>query len=141
MTRLAIAAGGTAGHVVPALAIADALRERGADVFFLGGERAEAELVPQAGYAFHPLRVEGIDRRNPVKAVRAVALAAGATAAARRILRRAQADAVIGGGGYVAGPAGLAAVSLRLPLVLTEADSHLGITNRLLAGRARRGFL
>jgi UDP-N-acetylglucosamine--N-acetylmuramyl-(pentapeptide) pyrophosphoryl-undecaprenol N-acetylglucosamine transferase len=84
--RIAIAAGGTAGHVVPALAIADALRERGAEVLFLGGERAEAELVPQAGYAFHPLKVAGIDRRNPLKAVRAVALAFGATAAARGIL-------------------------------------------------------
>src|SRR3954454_20726530 len=86
--RIAIAAGGTAGHVVPALAIADALRERGADVFFLGGERAEAELVPQAGYPFQSLRVAGIDRRNPLKAARAVGLAFGATAAARRILER-----------------------------------------------------
>jgi UDP-N-acetylglucosamine--N-acetylmuramyl-(pentapeptide) pyrophosphoryl-undecaprenol N-acetylglucosamine transferase len=139
--RIAIAAGGTAGHVVPALAIADALRERGAEVLFLGGERAEAELVPQAGYAFHPLKVAGIDRRNPLKAVRAVALAFGATAAARRILKRERVDVVLGGGGYVAGPAGAAAIALRLPLVLTEADSHLGIANRVLAPRARRVFL
>ena len=139
--RIAIAAGGTAGHVVPALAIADALRERGAEVMFLGGERAEAELVPAAGYPFHPLKVAGIDRRNPLKAARAVALAAGATAAARRILRRERVDVVIGGGGYVAGPAGAAAIALRLPLVLTEADSHLGIANRVLAPRARKVFL
>src|SRR3954451_16023519 len=139
--RVAIAAGGTAGHVVPALAIADALRERGAEVLFLGGERAEAELVPAAGYPFHPLRVAGIDRRNPLKAARAVGLAFGATAAARKILARGGVEAVIGGGGYVAGPAGAAAVLLRLPLVLTEADSHLGIANRLLAPRARRVFL
>src|SRR3954466_989701 len=85
--RIAIAAGGTAGHVVPALAIADALRERGADVMFLGGERAEAELVPAAGYAFHPLKVAGIDRRNPLKAARALALAFGATKTARDILK------------------------------------------------------
>ena len=139
--RIAIAAGGTAGHVVPALAIADALRERGAEVLFLGGERAEAELVPAAGYPFHPLRVAGIDRRNPLKAARAVALAAAATVEARRILKRERAGAVIGGGGYVAGPAGAAAVTLRIPLVLTEADSHLGIANRVLASRARRVFL
>jgi UDP-N-acetylglucosamine--N-acetylmuramyl-(pentapeptide) pyrophosphoryl-undecaprenol N-acetylglucosamine transferase len=138
---VAIAAGGTAGHVVPALAIADALRERGAEVLFLGGERAEAELVPQAGYPFHPLKVAGIDRRNPLKAARAVALAFGATAAARRILKRERVDVVLGGGGYVAGPAGAAAIALRLPLVLTEADSHLGIANRVLAPRARRVFL
>src|SRR3954454_282805 len=84
--RIAIAAGGTAGHVVPALAIADALRERGAEVIFLGGERAEAELVPAAGYGFHPLKVAGIDRRNPLKAARAVALAFRATKTARDIL-------------------------------------------------------
>jgi len=61
---------------------------------------------------------------------------------ARKLLKREiGADVVMGGGGYVAGPAGLAALSLRLPLVLTEADSHLGITNRLLAGRARHVYL
>jgi UDP-N-acetylglucosamine--N-acetylmuramyl-(pentapeptide) pyrophosphoryl-undecaprenol N-acetylglucosamine transferase len=140
-SRIAIAAGGTAGHVVPALAIADALRERGAEVLFLGGERAEAELVPAAGYPFHPLRVAGIDRRNPLKAARAVGLAVGATGAARKILKREHVNAVIGGGGYVAGPAGAAAIALRIPLVLTEADSHLGIANRVLAPRARKVFL
>jgi UDP-N-acetylglucosamine--N-acetylmuramyl-(pentapeptide) pyrophosphoryl-undecaprenol N-acetylglucosamine transferase len=139
--RIAIAAGGTAGHVVPALAIADALRERGAEVLFLGGERAEAELVPKAGYPFHPLKVAGIDRRNPLKAARAIGLAFGATAAARKILKRERVSAVIGGGGYVAGPAGAAAIALRIPLVLTEADSHLGIANRALAPRARKVFL
>jgi UDP-N-acetylglucosamine--N-acetylmuramyl-(pentapeptide) pyrophosphoryl-undecaprenol N-acetylglucosamine transferase len=141
MTRVAIAAGGTAGHVVPALAVAAALRDRGAHVEFLGGERAEAELVPEAGYPFHPLRVAGLDRRNPLKAARALLWAGGATARARRILRAMQADVVLGGGGYVAAPAGLAARSLGLPLVLTEADSHLGVANRLLAPFAKRVFL
>ena len=136
-----IAAGGTAGHVVPALAVADALRARGAEVEFVGGERAEAELVPAAGYPFHRLRVEGIDRENPLRAARAVLLAGRATVRARGLLRRLGADAVMGGGGYVAGPVGLAAGSLRLPLVLTEADSHLGVANRLLAPLAKRVFL
>jgi UDP-N-acetylglucosamine--N-acetylmuramyl-(pentapeptide) pyrophosphoryl-undecaprenol N-acetylglucosamine transferase len=127
---------------VPALAVADALRDSGAHVEFIGGERAEAELVPAAGYPFHELRVAGLDRKNPLRAARAAALAARAVGAARRILRREiRADAVLGGGGYVAGPAGLAALSLGLPLALTEADSHLGITNRLLAPRARRVYL
>jgi UDP-N-acetylglucosamine--N-acetylmuramyl-(pentapeptide) pyrophosphoryl-undecaprenol N-acetylglucosamine transferase len=131
-----IAAGGTAGHVVPAIAVADALRAEGADVRFAGGERAEAELVPRAGYPLEPLRVEGISRSNPLKAARAIAKAGAAVAAARRIVRGA--DAVLGGGGYAAGPVGLAAVAGRIPLVLTEADSHLGLTNRLLARAARR---
>jgi UDP-N-acetylglucosamine--N-acetylmuramyl-(pentapeptide) pyrophosphoryl-undecaprenol N-acetylglucosamine transferase len=139
--RVVIAAGGTAGHVVPALAVADALRCRGAEVVFVGGERAEAELVPAAGYRSHTLRVAGIDRRNPLRAARAVLLAGVATGRARRLLRSIGADAVLGGGGYVAGPVGLAAWSARIPLALTEADSRLGISNRLLAPLARRVFL
>ncbi|MEA2352032.1 MAG: UDP-N-acetylglucosamine--N-acetylmuramyl-(pentapeptide) pyrophosphoryl-undecaprenol, partial [Thermoleophilaceae bacterium] len=139
--RIAIAAGGTAGHVVPALAIAVALRDRGAEVEFVGGERAEAELVPAAGFPFHPLRVAGLDRSNPLRAARAAGLAAAAVGRARGLLREMGVDAVLGGGGYVAGPVGLAAASLRLPLFLTEADSHLGVANRLLAPLARRVFL
>lgn len=126
---------------MPALAVAEALRANGAEVEFAGGERAEAELVPAAGYPFHQLTVEGIDRRNPLKAARAVARALRATGRARGLLRATGADAVLGGGGYVAGPVGLAARTLRLPLLLTEADSHLGVTNQLLAPLARRVFL
>ncbi|HET8950078.1 MAG TPA: undecaprenyldiphospho-muramoylpentapeptide beta-N-acetylglucosaminyltransferase [Solirubrobacteraceae bacterium] len=133
-----IAAGGTAGHVVPAIAVADALRADGAEVSFVGGERAEAELVPAAGYPLDPIAVEGINRSNPLKAARALLKAAGALGTARRILRTRRPDAVLGGGGYVAGPIGLAAALKRIPLVLAEADSHLGLTNRALAPRARR---
>ena len=109
-----------------------------ARVVFAGGERAEAQLVPAAGYELEPLRVEGISRSNPLKAARAVVRSAGAVGAARRVLARHGADAVLGGGGYVAGPVGLAALTKKIPVVLTEADSHLGLTNRLLAPRARR---
>jgi UDP-N-acetylglucosamine--N-acetylmuramyl-(pentapeptide) pyrophosphoryl-undecaprenol N-acetylglucosamine transferase len=136
--RVVIAAGGTAGHVVPAIAVADALRAEGADVRFAGGQRAEAELVPAAGYELDALDVEGISRTNPLKAARAATKAVLALGGAGRLLRRHRADVVLGGGGYVAGPVGLAAVLRGTPLVLTEADSHLGLTNRLLAGRARR---
>jgi UDP-N-acetylglucosamine--N-acetylmuramyl-(pentapeptide) pyrophosphoryl-undecaprenol N-acetylglucosamine transferase len=137
--RVVIAAGGTAGHVVPALAVADALRADGAAVSFIGArDRSEADLVPAAGYEIDLLDVRGLDRSNPVRAAGALRLAAAAFPAARGILRDRGADAVLGGGGYVAGPAGLAAVSLGLPLVLTEADRHLGLANRLLARRARR---
>src|SRR5436305_2393041 len=136
--RVVLAAGGTAGHVVPALAIAGALRARGAEVSFAGGERAEAELVPAAGYPFERLEVAGLDRRNPLKAAHAAALAVRATARARAYLKRERIDVVIGGGGYVAGPVGLAAVMKRIPLLLTEADSHLGIANRMLARFAGR---
>ena len=121
------------------MAVADELRASGAEVSFLGTrERIEAELVPAAGYEIDFVKVRGIDRRNPLRAARAGFEALGAVAAARKILRRRGADVVMGGGGFVAGPAGLAAALTRTPLVLTEADSHLGLANRLLAGRARR---
>ncbi|MGA8355473.1 MAG: undecaprenyldiphospho-muramoylpentapeptide beta-N-acetylglucosaminyltransferase [Solirubrobacteraceae bacterium] len=137
-TRVLIAAGGTAGHVVPALAVAEALRQRGAQVSFVGGQRAEASLVPQAGFPFHALSVEGLSRSNPLRAARALLRAAAAVWAARAMIARLRPDAVMGGGGYVAGPVGLAALMARVPLVLTEADSHLGLSNRLLARGARR---
>ncbi|MEJ7797298.1 MAG: undecaprenyldiphospho-muramoylpentapeptide beta-N-acetylglucosaminyltransferase [Solirubrobacteraceae bacterium] len=138
MLRVLIAAGGTAGHVVPALAVAERLAAAGADVVFVGGERAEAQLVPAAGYQLRTIRVAGLSRTNPLRAARAVALAGGAVLCARRMLGELAPAVVLGGGGYVAGPVGLAALARRIPLVLTEADSHLGITNRLLAPRARR---
>jgi UDP-N-acetylglucosamine--N-acetylmuramyl-(pentapeptide) pyrophosphoryl-undecaprenol N-acetylglucosamine transferase len=121
------------------MAVADELRASGAEVSFLGTrERIEAELVPAAGYEMDFIKVRGIDRRNPLRAARAGFEALGAVGAARKVLRQRGADAVVGGGGYVAGPAGLAAVMTGTPLVLTEADSHLGLANRLLARRARR---
>jgi UDP-N-acetylglucosamine--N-acetylmuramyl-(pentapeptide) pyrophosphoryl-undecaprenol N-acetylglucosamine transferase len=124
---------------VPAIAVADALRAEGAEVTFLGTrERAEADLVPAAGYEIDFLRVSGLDRRNPLKAAVAALRAARAVGPARSVLERRRAEVVLGGGGYVAGPAGLAAVRMGLPLVLTEADSHLGLANRMLARRARR---
>src|ERR1700754_1898074 len=137
--RVVVAAGGTAGHVVPAMAVADELRKSGAEVSFLGTrEKAEADLVPAAGYEIDFLGVHGIDRRNPLRAARAGAEAIGAIGAVRSVLRRRRVDVVMGAGGYVAAPAGMAATLTRTPLVLTEADSHLGLANRLLAGRARR---
>jgi UDP-N-acetylglucosamine--N-acetylmuramyl-(pentapeptide) pyrophosphoryl-undecaprenol N-acetylglucosamine transferase len=133
-----IAAGGTAGHVVPALAVADALQAERARVIFVGGRRAEAELVPAAGYELQTIVVEPLYRRAPVKAARAVFVDALALRSARRMLRDLRPAAVMGAGGYVSGPVGLAAVLTRVPLVLTEADSHVGVSNRVLAPFADR---
>jgi UDP-N-acetylglucosamine--N-acetylmuramyl-(pentapeptide) pyrophosphoryl-undecaprenol N-acetylglucosamine transferase len=121
------------------MAVAAELRASGAEVSFLGTqERIEADLVPAAGYEIDFLKVRGIDRRNPLRAAAAVVEAVGAIGSASRTIRRRGADVVLGGGGFVAGPAGMAATMRRTPLVLTEADSHLGLANRLLAGRAKR---
>jgi UDP-N-acetylglucosamine--N-acetylmuramyl-(pentapeptide) pyrophosphoryl-undecaprenol N-acetylglucosamine transferase len=125
---------------VPALAVADALRAEGAEVIFLGVQRAEAQLVPAAGYEFRPLVVQPLPRggRHLSGSARAVVTDAGALTRALVLLGKVRAAAVLGAGGYVAGPTGLAAVLRRVPLVLMEADSHLGLTNRLLAPFARR---
>lgn len=123
---------------MPALAVADALRAEHAHVTFVGGERAEADLVPAAGYPLRKLAVEGLSRSNPLRAARALLRAAGAFVRARALLAELAPDVVLGGGGYVCGPVGLAALTRRIPLVLTEADSHLGLTNRVLAPFARR---
>jgi len=120
------------------MAVADELRASGVEVSFLGTrERIEADLVPAAGYEIDFVKVRGIDRGSRLRAAVAGLEAIGAVAASLRVLWRRRPDVVMGGGGFVAGPAGLAAVLGRIPLVLTEADSHLGLANRLLARRAR----
>jgi UDP-N-acetylglucosamine--N-acetylmuramyl-(pentapeptide) pyrophosphoryl-undecaprenol N-acetylglucosamine transferase len=123
--------------VVPALAVAGALCAEGAAVTFIGGERAEAELIPAAGYQLRTISVEGLSRTNPLRAARALTRAARAIVEARSLLSELAPDAVMGGGGYVAGPVGLAALTRRIPLVLSEADSHLGLSNRMLAPHAQ----
>ena len=133
-----MAAGGTAGHVVPALSVADELRSRGCEVEFAGGDRAEADLVPAGGYPFHPVKAEGLSRTSKAKAAKAALKAFPAVWAGIRLIRKIRPDVVMGGGGYVAGIIGAAAVLTRTPLVLTEADSHLGISNRVLSRFARK---
>ncbi len=121
------------------MAVADELRASGAEVSFLGTrERIEAGLVPAAGYEIDFVKVRGIDRGNRLRGAVAGVEAIGAAGTALRVLWRRRPDVVMGGGGFVAGPAGLAAVFARVPLVLTEADSHLGLANRLLSRRAQR---
>ena len=140
--RILIAAGGTAGHVAPALAVADELRGRGAEVIFAGTPgRMEATMVPAAGYRFEPFRVSGFERRLSRRLLVALGEAAAAPVACGAILRRVRPDAVLGGGGYVAGPMVAAAAALRIPAAVTEADSHLGLANRLAAPLARRVLL
>jgi UDP-N-acetylglucosamine--N-acetylmuramyl-(pentapeptide) pyrophosphoryl-undecaprenol N-acetylglucosamine transferase len=142
MTAIVIAAGGTAGHVMPALAVAEELESRGATVSFAGTPgRVEASLVPAAGYPFDGFQVDGLERKPSLKLARALARDAGAPFACARILRRRGADVVLGAGGYVAGPMLAAARALRIPSVLTEADAHLGLANRLAAPLARRVLL
>lgn len=137
-----IAAGGTAGHVRPALAVAEALRARGVTVTFAGTPgRVESRLVPEAGFELDTFAVSGFPRRPSLALLRACWQAARAPFACAAILRRRRPDFVLGGGGYVAGPMVVAARLMRIPAALTEADAHLGLANRLAAPFARRVFL
>ena len=105
-------------------------------------KRAEAELVAAAGYAFDVVPRGGhAAQAVAARVARALALNTAAPAACVRILRRRRPHAVLGGGGFVAGPMLLAARALRIPRVLTEADAHLGLANRLGAPLADRVFL
>lgn len=140
--RILIAAGGTVGHVAPALAVADELRAHGAEVAFAGTpNRIEAELVPDHGYPFHPFRVSGIPRAVGLDAVRAVGRGIAAPVACSRIIGAVRPDAVFGAGGYVAGPMLAAARRHRIPSALSEADARLGWANRLAAPLVDRVFL
>jgi len=98
----------------------------------------QRELVPAAGYELRTLTVAPLPRGRPLAAVRAAAVDARAVLAARAMLDAIRPSAALGAGGYVAGPLGLAASFRRVPLVLMEADSHLGLANRMLAPLARR---
>jgi len=128
--------------VLPSLAVAEALRERGVEVTFAGSpDRVEAELVPAHGYEFDPFRISGFPRRPSVALLRSLMLAGSAPRACARILRKRRPHVVLGGGGYVAGPMVYAAWRQRIPAALTEADAHLGLANRLAVPFARRVFL
>jgi UDP-N-acetylglucosamine--N-acetylmuramyl-(pentapeptide) pyrophosphoryl-undecaprenol N-acetylglucosamine transferase len=122
--------------------VAEALRARGVAVTFAGSpDRVEARLVPEQGYPFDEFAVAGFPRKPGPSQLRALALAAAAPVACLRILDRRKPDVVLGGGGYVAGPMVLAARVRGIPAVLTEADAHLGLANRLAAPFAKRVFL
>lgn len=135
--RVVVAGGGTAGHVFPALAMADALRARhGAEVEFLGAaDGQEARLVPAAGYPFTPLHVTSAQTRVSARSVRALHLA---RVAARRCRPKvARADVVVGIGGFASAPGAMAARRTRRPLVLVEQNSVPGAVNRIAARWAR----
>src|SRR5690242_16329786 len=137
-----IAAGGTAGHVRPALAVGEALRERGVSVTFAGSRgRVESRLVPEAGFELETFEISGFPRKLGLGLVRALVRAVRAPFACLRILRRRKPDVVLGAGGYVAGPMVLAARLTGTPAALTEADAHFGLANRLAAPFARSVFL
>jgi UDP-N-acetylglucosamine--N-acetylmuramyl-(pentapeptide) pyrophosphoryl-undecaprenol N-acetylglucosamine transferase len=129
-----VMAGGTGGHVFPALAVAKALRERGVAVVWLGVPGSmESRLVPANGFPIEWIRVTGIRGKGALAWVLAPLRIANAVAQAMGVLRRVKPRSVLGAGGYVSGPGGIAAWLLRIPLLIHEQNAIAGMTNRWLA--------
>jgi UDP-N-acetylglucosamine--N-acetylmuramyl-(pentapeptide) pyrophosphoryl-undecaprenol N-acetylglucosamine transferase len=136
-----IMAGGTGGHVFPGLAVADELKARHRDVVWLGTHRGlEARLVPQHGIEIEWITIAGVRGRGVFAWLTAPFRLAAAMLEAFKALRRRRPAAVLGLGGFVAGPGGLAAWLTRKPLLIHEQNSVAGTTNRWLAPLASRVF-
>lgn len=133
-----IMAGGTGGHVFPALAVAEVLRNAGVRIAWMGGHTGlETRVVPENGIDLHQVRVSGLRGKGMLRLVVAPFALLVALVQSMVIHFRVRPDAVLGMGGFVSGPGGLAAWLLRRPLVIHEQNSIPGMTNRLLAPMAK----
>ena len=143
MTRkIILSGGGTGGHIYPAVAVAEALKRRfgdGVEILFVGAEgKMEMEKVPALGYRIVGLPIAGLQRRMdwhnlavPFKVLKSVSMA-------KKTIREFGADAVVGFGGYASAPVLWAAQRLGVPTVIQEQNSYAGLTNKILAKRAKR---
>ncbi len=137
--RILLMAGGTGGHVFPALAVADELRGRGVEVSWLGTRHGlEAEVVPQAGYPIDFVDIAGLRGKGVVSLLAAPFRLLRALRESLAVMRRRRPAAVLGMGGFVTGPGGLAAWLTRRPLLIHEQNARAGLTNRLLTPLASR---
>lgn len=133
-----LSGGGTAGHINPALALADELRQRGWQVEFAGTPQGvEARLVPQAGVNFTAFEASGFDRAHPLSLVKGVGKIAASTKKAKRWFADIKPDVVVGFGGYVSIPVARAAEQAGVPVVVHEQNSVMGMANKYLAKRAQ----
>jgi UDP-N-acetylglucosamine--N-acetylmuramyl-(pentapeptide) pyrophosphoryl-undecaprenol N-acetylglucosamine transferase len=132
-------AGGTGGHVFPALAVARYLRNEGVEVTWLGTRRGlEARVVPEAGFPIEYISITGLRGRGLLGWLLAPVRLSAALWQALRVCLRCRPGAVLGLGGFVTGPGGVAAWLLRRPLVIHEQNAIAGLTNRVLSHLARR---
>lgn len=142
--RIAIAGGGTGGHLFPGVAIAEEFRrrDRNSNVLFIGTKRGlEARVLPPIGFDLATLDVEGVKGRGLVRSVAALAKIPRSLLQSRRIIRGFAPDIVIGVGGYASGPAVLAAHFMGLPTAIAEQNAIPGETNRILGRFADRIFV
>lgn len=139
--RLMVMAGGTGGHVFPGLAVAKQLQDQGWEIRWLGtADRMEAHLVPKHGIDIDFIRVKGLRGQGILRLLKAPFQIINAILQARAHLKRWQPDAVLGMGGYVSGPGGIAAWLMGIPVVLHEQNAVAGLTNQWLSKIATRVF-
>lgn len=137
--KLLVMAGGTGGHVFPAIAVARELQAQGWEIRWLGTkDRMEADLVPKHGIAIEFIEIEGIKDRGIGALLKAPFAIVKAVFQARKIIKAYRPDAVLGMGGYVSGPGGIAAKLCGVPVILHEQNAVAGLTNKWLSKIARR---
>ncbi|PNI01286.1 undecaprenyldiphospho-muramoylpentapeptide beta-N-acetylglucosaminyltransferase [Vibrio diazotrophicus] len=139
--RLMVMAGGTGGHVFPGLAVAKKLQQQGWEIRWLGtADRMEADLVPKHGIEIDFIRVKGLRGQGITRLIKAPFQIINAILQARRYMKAWQPDAVLGMGGYVSGPGGIAAWLQGIPVILHEQNAVAGLTNQWLSKIASRVF-
>lgn len=138
LSRVLIMAGGTGGHVFPGLSVAEYLRAQDVDVQWLGTELGlEAKLVPAQNIPLHFIAIKGLRGKGIKQALLAPFKVGAAMMAARKIIRQLQPDVVLGMGGFVSGPGGIASKMLGIPLVIHEQNAKAGFTNKVLSSFAK----
>lgn len=144
LKKILIMAGGTGGHVFPGLAVAKKLREQGVEVHWLGTEKGmEAQWVSEAGFPLHFMRIQGMRGKGLLQLLKAPWRLLLAVMQSKKILQHVRPDVVLGMGGFVSGPGGIASAVLRIPLVIHEQNAKAGMTNSWLsrvAVRVLQGF-
>ncbi|MBV9575004.1 MAG: undecaprenyldiphospho-muramoylpentapeptide beta-N-acetylglucosaminyltransferase [Gammaproteobacteria bacterium] len=144
LQKVLVMAGGTGGHIFPGLAVAECLKERGISVEWLGTQQGlEAQLVPQAGISLHFIRIAGLRGKGIKPLLFAPFKIIGAIKDAIRVIKTINPDIVIGMGGFVSGPGGVAAWLMRCPLIIHEQNAKAGLTNKILSlfsARTLQGF-
>lgn len=139
--KVIVSGGGTGGHIFPALSIANALKrlDHEIEILFVGAEgKMEMEKVPEAGYKIVGLPVRGLQRRLTLENVKVLLNLWKSLRKAKKILKEFKPDVVVGVGGYASGPIGRVAANAGIPLVLQEQNSYAGVTNKILAKKAKK---
>ena len=138
--RIIISGGGTGGHIFPALSIADAIKSKrpDAEILFVGADnRMEMQRVPEAGYRIVGLPIMGFDRKNLLRNIKVLWQLLKSQRMAKKIIKEFAPQVAVGVGGYASGPTLKMAAKMDIPTVIQEQNSYAGVTNKLLAKRAK----